>query len=157
MKGKKRSAIITIHHALAMFSTTNTHKGVLIIFVIRTIQTKQTPVGLSTQGDHVLGKQVFNMIKREKDSHRRLRNLKAKTHQLKSLNERPTIRAKLRGSDIKDPKHRFLEFGKREIQMKVLYEPSVHIERNMLGARHTKHILALLHRFQNDVILVKSP
>jgi hypothetical protein len=59
--------------------------------------------------------------------------------------------------DVKDPKHRFLEFRKREIQVKILYEPSVHIERSMLGARHTKHILALLHRFQNEVILVKSP
>jgi hypothetical protein len=80
MKGKKRSAIITIHHASAMFSTTNTHKGVLIILVVRTIQTKQTPVGLSTQGDHILGKQIFDMVKREEDSHRRLRNFKAKAN-----------------------------------------------------------------------------
>jgi hypothetical protein len=45
------------------------------------------------------------VVERKEDGYRRLRNVKTKANQLKGFDERPTIRAKLSGSDIKDPKH----------------------------------------------------
>jgi hypothetical protein len=45
------------------------------------------------------------VVEREEDGCRRLRNVKTKANQLKGFDERPTIRAKLGGSDIKDSKH----------------------------------------------------
>jgi hypothetical protein len=63
-----------------MFRTTNTYEGILIILIVGTIQTKQTSVGMSTQGDYIMRKQILDMIKREEDGHRRLRNFKAKTN-----------------------------------------------------------------------------
>jgi hypothetical protein len=69
MKGKKGSIIISIHYASAIFPTTNTHKGVFIVFIVRAVQAKQTPIGLSTQGDSRIGKQTFYVIKRKEDGH----------------------------------------------------------------------------------------
>jgi hypothetical protein len=105
MKGKKGSIIISIHYTPATFSASHTHKGLLIVLIVGTIQSKQTPIGLSTQGNNVIGKQTFYVVERKEDGYRRLRNVKTKANQLKGFNERPTIRAKLSGSDIKDPKH----------------------------------------------------
>jgi hypothetical protein len=45
------------------------------------------------------------VVEGKEDGHKRLRNVKAEANQLKGFDERPTIRAKLSGSDIKDPKH----------------------------------------------------
>jgi hypothetical protein len=69
VKGEKGSTIITIHHTWAMLGSTDTNEGILIMLIIRTIQMKQTPVGLRTQRHHILRTQIFDMVKGEKDSH----------------------------------------------------------------------------------------
>jgi hypothetical protein len=146
MKGKEGTTIISVHYTPATFSAPHTHKGLFVILIVGTIQSKQTPIGLSAQRNCVIGKQTLYMVEGKEDGHRRLRNVKTEANQLKSFDEGPTVRAKLSGSDIKDPKHRLLELGEREIQVEVLYEPSIHIERSWLRSGHAGHILALSHR-----------
>jgi hypothetical protein len=69
MEGKKGSVITIIHHASTVLSTSNTHKGVLVVLIVRAIQIKQTPIGPSTQRNNILGKQDFNMVERKEDGH----------------------------------------------------------------------------------------
>jgi hypothetical protein len=80
MERKKGSVISSIHYVPTSFPTTNTHKGVLIVLIIGTIQAEQTPIGLSTQGNNIVGKQAFYVIERKEDDHRRLGNIKTKTN-----------------------------------------------------------------------------
>jgi hypothetical protein len=66
---KERFTLRRVHNVLNPLSATNTQEGLLIIFIVRAIQAKQTPIGLSTQRDKRIGTKVLYMIKREEDGH----------------------------------------------------------------------------------------
>jgi hypothetical protein len=49
IEGEERFIIVKVHHVPATFPAANAHKCVFIILIMRTIQAKQTPIGLTTQ------------------------------------------------------------------------------------------------------------
>jgi hypothetical protein len=58
-----------IHYIPTSLSATDSHKGILIIFVIGAIQAKQTPKGLGTQGNNGIGKQFLYVVKGKENGH----------------------------------------------------------------------------------------
>jgi hypothetical protein len=85
MERKKGSIINNVHCISASFPTTNTHKGILIVLIVGAIQAKQTPIGMSTQGNNRIGKQALYLVKRKEDGHKRLRNIKTETNKVEGL------------------------------------------------------------------------
>jgi hypothetical protein len=99
-EGKERLAVLEIHHILAPLPATNAHKRVFIVFIVGAVEAKQTPVGLTTQGNNIFRAEVFDLIKRKENGDRRIRYFKSQTNQLKSFDESPAIRVKLNRRDV---------------------------------------------------------
>jgi hypothetical protein len=77
---KERFAVWGIHDILNSLCATNTHKGILIVLIVGAIQAKQTPIGLSTQGNNRVGKQALYVIKGEENGHGRLKDIETETN-----------------------------------------------------------------------------